>query len=115
MNIKPTILCAALLASSVANATISNGNFENWTNGAPDSWTTVDSGITVSETTNYVENGTSAAQVNVTTKLRQISVKPYRLQVAKLTHSASGFITQKALYKHVYMSTDIKAILTSQA
>lgn len=67
MNIKPTILCAALLASSVANATISNGNFENWTNGAPDSWTTVDSGITVSETTNYVENGTSAAQVNVTT------------------------------------------------
>lgn len=67
MNIKPTILCAALLASSVANATISNGGFENWTNGAPDSWTTVDSGITVSETTNYVENGTSAAQVNVTT------------------------------------------------
>lgn len=67
MNFKSALLYTALLATHTCYATIANGNFEDWTNGDPDSWSTIDSGITVSEASGPVKNGDLAAQVDVTT------------------------------------------------
>ncbi|QIL88489.1 hypothetical protein GNX18_00920 [Microbulbifer sp. SH-1] len=53
--------------SQWANADVTNGDFEYWTSGSPDGWTTVDAGIDVSQTTSAVYSGASAASVRVTT------------------------------------------------
>jgi len=50
-----------------AHADVTNGSFENWTSGSPDGWTTIDSGISVSQSTSTVYSGNSAAAVNVRT------------------------------------------------
>ena len=39
------ILCATLFASHTAYANVENGSFENWTAGAPESWTTIDPAV----------------------------------------------------------------------
>ncbi|WP_428818785.1 endonuclease [Microbulbifer sp. MCCC 1A16149] len=59
------VLLAAL--SAWVNADVDNGDFEDWTSGSPDGWTTIDSGIDVSRTTSTVYSGSSAASVRVTT------------------------------------------------
>ncbi|GEM_PF-299545 len=46
---------------------VSNGDFESWTGGTPDSWTTIDGGITVTEETTIIHGGNSSASVDVTT------------------------------------------------
>ncbi|WP_226662534.1 endonuclease [Microbulbifer aggregans] len=51
----------------LANADMINGDFEGWTSGNPDGWTTIDAGIEVSQTTSVVYSGSSAAAVNVLT------------------------------------------------
>ena len=44
-----------------------NGDFESWTAGQPDDWTTIDSGITVAQSNDITYQGTSSGQVLVTT------------------------------------------------
>lgn len=58
-------LCALLVPAAFAQ--VQNGEFENWTSGVPDSWTTIDSGINVSQSTSQSYNGSSSAAINVTT------------------------------------------------
>ncbi len=67
---KTTILLSGLLALSLnwsAFAQVSNGDFEDWTSGTPDDWTTIDSGISVSENTSIVYSGSSSAAITVNT------------------------------------------------
>ncbi|MEG3753217.1 endonuclease [Psychromonas arctica] len=44
-----------------------NGDFESWTDATPDNWTTIDTGIVVSQNTSTYYEGTSSAQVSVNT------------------------------------------------
>ena len=44
-----------------------NGDFENWTASLPDDWTTIDTGITLTQNTDIYTSGSSAAEINVTT------------------------------------------------
>ncbi|BDX08147.1 endonuclease [Planctobacterium marinum] len=62
-----TALTSLALLSPVALAQVENGEFENWTGNTPDGWTTIDTGISVSQSTAYSFNGTSSAAINVTT------------------------------------------------
>ncbi len=45
---------------------IANGDFEAWTNGTPDAWTPIDSGIEVSPESSTVHGGSFAAKIDVT-------------------------------------------------
>ncbi len=45
-----------------------NGDFESWTGGLPDNWTTIGSGITVIEETSVVYGSNSSASINLTTE-----------------------------------------------
>jgi endonuclease I len=67
MRIKTNVLIGALLASQMAYANVENGEFESWSGSIPDFWTTIDSGISLSETTSFVKSGNSAAAVRVNT------------------------------------------------
>ena len=60
-------LCLLSLLSGSAMAEVSNGTFESWTSGSPDSWTTIDSGISVSQEGSIVKSGSNAAAITVTT------------------------------------------------
>ncbi|GAC16502.1 endonuclease [Aliiglaciecola lipolytica] len=62
-----TLLFSALLISQLAHGNVTNGEFEDWSSGTPDSWTTIDSGISTSESTSVVKSGSSAAAINVNT------------------------------------------------
>jgi endonuclease I len=62
-----TLCSATLLVSQMAYADVSNGDFENWTGNTPDDWTTIDSGISVSETSSVVKSGSSAVAISVNT------------------------------------------------
>lgn len=66
---KITTICLinAMLMSGLALANVENGNFESWTGNTLDGWTTIDSGITVSESNSVVQSGSSSASVTVTT------------------------------------------------
>ena len=73
---------AILLAALPTMANVANGGFEQWTGNTPSSWTTIDSGISLTHSTSTVKSGTSAAVINVTTAsqsntdlLQQISVE----------------------------------------
>lgn len=71
MNIKPLLLFAATLgfalSSNSANAQVSNGTFETWSNGNPAGWTTIDSGIMLDRVTNPTVDGEYASKVTVAT------------------------------------------------
>ena len=56
-----------LVAYAFADDVMANGGFENWTGGVPDSWTTIDSGINVTQETTTIHGGTSSANIEVTT------------------------------------------------
>lgn len=56
-----------VFASFLANADIVNGDFETWSNGLPASWSTIDSGISVSKNTLVVKEGIASAAVSVNT------------------------------------------------
>ena len=73
---------AILLAALPTMANVANGGFEQWTGNTPSSWTTIDSGISLTHSTSTVKSGSSAAAINVTTAsqsntdlLQQISVE----------------------------------------
>lgn len=62
-----SILMGMLLASFTAQAKIENGDFENWVGNAPQNWTTIDSGIQVTQSTSQKQSGNSSASVRVNT------------------------------------------------
>ncbi|MEM9822216.1 MAG: carbohydrate binding domain-containing protein [Bacteroidota bacterium] len=55
------------LISFNAQGQLVNGDMESWTDGLPDGWTTIESGITLTEENTIVNGGASSASVNVTT------------------------------------------------
>ncbi|MGO2012600.1 MAG: endonuclease [Pseudoalteromonas sp.] len=57
------LLCAALPSF----AAITNGGFEHWSGNSPSNWNTIDSGITLLQSSNIVNSGSLAAKVAVTT------------------------------------------------
>lgn len=64
-----TVACLFLsfIALHTVDAQVTNGSFENWTGNTPDGWTTVDSGISLSENTAITKEGSSSARIIVTT------------------------------------------------
>ncbi len=60
-------LVSVFALSSNAQSIVVNGDFESWTAGVPDGWTTIESGITVTEATSPVHGGSKSASVDVTT------------------------------------------------
>ncbi|WP_166424193.1 endonuclease [Paraglaciecola sp. 20A4] len=61
------IVCTTLFASHTAYANVENGSFENWTAGVPESWTTIDSGISLTQSASQVKSGNSSAAISVNT------------------------------------------------
>ena len=80
---KNKLLSTALLLGSLpVMANVANGDFEQWTGNTPSSWSTIDSGISLTRSTSTVKSGSSSAAVNVTTGsqsntdlLQQVAVK----------------------------------------
>ncbi|MDX1473284.1 MAG: hypothetical protein R3309_03885, partial [Reinekea sp.] len=67
MNKKQTGWFAGiLLLAQISVADVINGDFESFTNNLPDSWTTIDSGISVSQSTTAYQ-GSSAVSIVVNT------------------------------------------------
>ena len=64
---KKLILTLLSSFSFMASADVLNGNFEAWSNASADNWTTVDTGINVSQNTNTIKTGTSSAAITVNT------------------------------------------------
>ncbi|MGO2476847.1 MAG: endonuclease [Pseudoalteromonas sp.] len=65
---KKHILNSALLCAALPSfATITNGGFEHWSGNSPSNWNTIDSGITLLQSSNIVNSGSLAAKVAVTT------------------------------------------------
>ncbi len=62
-----TLLWSTLFVSNLTLANIENGEFENWSNGSPDSWITIDSGISISQSSSVVKSGNSSAAITVNT------------------------------------------------
>uniref|UniRef100_UPI00339D72D1 endonuclease n=1 Tax=Psychromonas sp. 14N.309.X.WAT.B.A12 TaxID=2998322 RepID=UPI00339D72D1 len=52
---------------STTTSLLLNGDFESWTEGVPDSWTTIEDGITVAQSTDVFNSGESSAEITVTT------------------------------------------------
>jgi len=66
-NNKKILLTLLSCFSFFASADVLNGNFETWSNGDPESWTTIDSGISVNQNSTMVKNGASSAEITVNT------------------------------------------------
>lgn len=65
---KNKLLSTALLLGSLpVMANVANGGFEQWSGNSPSSWSTIDSGISLTRSTSTVKSGSSSATVNVTT------------------------------------------------
>jgi len=65
---KNKLLSTALLLGSLpVMANVANGGFEQWSGNTPNSWSTIDSGISLTRSTSTVKSGSSSAAVNVTT------------------------------------------------
>ncbi|MDC3212772.1 endonuclease [Pseudoalteromonas distincta] len=65
---KNNLLSTALLLGSLpVMANVANGGFEQWSGNSPSSWSTIDSGISLTRSTSTVKSGSSSAAVNVTT------------------------------------------------
>ncbi len=64
-----TLCCLFFMAFAAAplQAQLLNGDMESWTGGLPDSWTTIEDGITLTEENTIVHGGNASASVNVTT------------------------------------------------
>ncbi len=67
---KFVILTAFLMLFTIfvfADDAMQNGDFESWTNSLPDGWTTIDSGINVTQESTTIHGGSYSASVEVTT------------------------------------------------
>lgn len=60
-------LALTLCFSGSAIAQVENGDFENWSGGSPVGWSTIDSGISVSQNTSVKYSGSTSARVTVNT------------------------------------------------
>ena len=64
-----TLFGVCLLFSALpVTANMVNGDFEHWTDSTPHSWSTIDSGIRISQSTHIIKSGNSSAAVEVTTQ-----------------------------------------------
>ena len=63
------VIAFLVFAGSAATAQnlVTNGDFESWTAGVPDGWTTIEAGIVVTEETTIIHGGSSSASVDVIT------------------------------------------------
>jgi len=61
------VLGLLVLANTHAYADIKNGSFETWSNAVPSDWTTIDSGLSISENKSIVKAGLSSAAISVNT------------------------------------------------
>lgn len=112
------LLCAALLTSHIVYANVENGSFENWTGGAPDGWTTIDSGISLSQSGSQKHGGASSAAMTVNTStqgstdFRQsvdvVSGQPYAASVW-VRHTDGG--VKARLYVNGYQGYSNPALL----
>ena len=66
-NNKKVLLTLLSSLSFIASADVLNGNFETWSNASPESWTTLDSGISVNQNTTTTKTGANSAAITVTT------------------------------------------------
>ena len=64
---KKLAILLSLAMSFPSLAEITNGSFEEWSGGLPSAWTTIDSGISVSQNTNITQEGLSSAAITVNT------------------------------------------------
>lgn len=62
-----SMLLGVLFATFGAQANIENGDFESWTGNNPQNWTSIDSGINVTQSTTHKQSGMSAAAIQVNT------------------------------------------------
>ncbi len=102
------------ICSQYAAAQVSNGDFENWQQNQPTGWTTIDSGIAVSATSNIVKTGQTAAQVTVTTGTQSSTDLQQLVAVqAGQTYTFSTWVyhTEEVL-KHVWWLMATMAIQT---
>ena len=67
INLRQIVGLAGLFLPAIAMGEVSNGDFETWTSGAPDSWSTIDSGISVAENSVYSFSGSKSAAITVNT------------------------------------------------
>tara|TARA_Y100001951_G_scaffold27589_1_gene21464 strand:+ start:807 stop:1130 length:324 start_codon:yes stop_codon:yes gene_type:complete len=67
INLRQIVGLAGALLPAIAMGQVSNGDFETWTSGAPNSWLTIDSGISVAENSVYSFSGSKSAAVTVNT------------------------------------------------
>ncbi|MED5425773.1 MAG: endonuclease [Pseudomonadota bacterium] len=67
INLRQIVGLAGALLPAIAMGQVSNGDFETWTSGAPNSWSTIDSGISVAENSVYSFSGSKSAAVTVNT------------------------------------------------
>lgn len=68
MNYKNNITAILLsISSCCALAEVTNGSFESWLSGSPVGWSTIDSGISVNQSTNFIQEGSSSAAITVNT------------------------------------------------
>jgi len=69
MTYKTLLFTVVLAAASLNTATaqVENGSFENWSNGTPSGWTTIDSGILIDQVSTPIVDGQSAMKATVTT------------------------------------------------
>ena len=62
-----TFLVAFLALGSYGQTIVNNGDYESWTAGSPDGWTTIESGIDVTQESTTIHGGSSSASVDVLT------------------------------------------------
>lgn len=112
------LFCTTLLISHIVSANVENGSFENWTGGAPYGWTTIGSGITVSQSASQKHAGASSAAISVNTStqastdFRQsvnvIAGQPYAASVW-VRHTEGG--VKARLYVNGYQGYSTPALL----
>ncbi|MEN8192973.1 MAG: T9SS type A sorting domain-containing protein [Bacteroidota bacterium] len=59
------VLIFLLVLTEIGLGQIANGDFESWTSGAPDGWTTIDDSIVVTEENSIYHNGSASASIEV--------------------------------------------------
>lgn len=99
-------LVGATLLSHSAMAQVTNGDFEQWSGNSPQGWSTIDSGISVSPTSDQVKSGGIAAKIVVNTGsqsstdfLQSLSVE----QGKSYDFSASVFHTEGGIKARLYV------------
>jgi len=97
---------AAEEENSTATKQLLNEDFENWTDGVPDNWPTIEEGITVEKSTDTFHLGLASAAVTVNTGTQGITDFRQSIDVASgatYTFSAWVYHTEGALKVTLYV------------